>query len=330
MKKVFLAFAVAAMMVSCFSNEVVNNLEKTKIGFASHVAGNSTRAGENPSFTTANITAFDVWAFMDKPSGQVFDQERVTKNANGEWGYANTEYWYPAHTYHFVALAPVDRSNIEIALANAPYIAEAGLGTVTFTNVDGSDDVIYAETKVTTPDTITSMAPVGLSFKHLLSKIHFSFKNCFVGKFVSLVVSDIKMTAKDKATIDLTQDAIVWVPTADAKDVVLDFDDAGEAANFATGESVLSDNYRLTIPADDKQQYLVTFTVSTYNGDVKGADYPVEVYIKDCEFKAGKQYKFKVELSGDAMGLHPIVFGQPEIDDWVTDTNPEEDRELKL
>ena len=80
MKKVFLAFAVAAMMVSCFSNEVVNNLESTRIDFASHVAGNSTRADENPSFTTANIAAFDVWAFMDKPSGQVFDQERVKKN----------------------------------------------------------------------------------------------------------------------------------------------------------------------------------------------------------------------------------------------------------
>ncbi|MBQ1225417.1 MAG: hypothetical protein IIX82_05580, partial [Alistipes sp.] len=35
-----------------------------------------------------------------------------------------------------------------------------------------------------------------------------------------------------------------------------------------------------------------------------------------------------VYKSGDAMGLHPIVFGQPEIEGWVSDTNPEQDRDL--
>ena len=329
MKKVILALTVAATMVSCISNEIVNQPDIAKIDFAAGVQNGSSRV-DNPAITTANIDAFDVWAFMDEPSGIVFDQKRVSKNANGDWYYDNVQYWYASHTYNFVALAPVDHSNIEVVKANEPYIAPEGLGSVTFTNLDGTDDLIYAEQQVTTPATITAMAPVGLSFKHLLSKIRFTFKNCFNGEYESLVVSDIKMVAKNKAQVDLTQDVFSWVLDANAQDVVLDFGHAGEAKNFGIGESVSCDNHRLTIPADASQVYAVTFTVSTYNGTVKGQDYPIEVSIKNCEFKPGKQYNFKVELSGDAMGLDPIVFGQPVVDDWVTDANPEEENDLNL
>jgi hypothetical protein len=329
MKRVILALAVVATMVSCISNEIVNQPDIAKIDFGADVLGGLSRV-ENPALTTANIDAFDVWAFMDEPSGIVFNQKRESKNANGKWYYDNAQYWFASHTYNLVALAPVDHSNIEVALANHPYIAPEGLGVVTFTNLDGTDDLIYAEQQVVTPATITAMAPVGLSFKHLLSKIRFTFKNCFNGQYESLVVSNIKMTAKNKAQIDLTRDLFSWTLDAAAQDVVLDFGDAGEAKNFGIGESASCDKHRMTIPADDKQQYLVTFTVSTYNGTVKGQDYPISVTIKDCEFKPGKQYNFKVELSGDAMGLHPIVFGQPEIEGWVSDTNPEQDRDLDL
>jgi hypothetical protein len=330
MKKVIFVLAAVATMMSCMTNETVNNLDITKIDFGSYVQGVSSRANENPAFTTNNIEAFDVWAFMDRPSGLVFDQERVSKNANGEWTYAKTEYWYPSHTYNFVALAPVDHSNIEITLANAPYIAPEGLGSVTFTNLDGTDDLIYAEEQVTTPDTITSMAPVGLGFRHLLSKVRFTFKNCFTGEFSALAVKDIKMHVMNKASIDLTQDTFSWVFASDAQELVLDLGNGGKGVEFAVGESVSSDNHRLTIPADNTKTYKVTFTVSTYNGDVWGADYPVEATIKDCEFMPGKQYNFKVDLTGDAMGLYPIVFGKPVIDEWVSDTNPEQDSDLNL
>ena len=329
MKKVILILAVAATMVSCFSNEAVNQLDGTKIVFGSYVQAASSRV-DDPAITTNSIDAFDVWAFMDKPSGIIFNQERVSKNASGEWGYVDPVYWNSSHDYYFVALAPVDHSNIEIAPANNPHIAPEGLGTVIFTNLDGTDDLIYAEKQVSTPDVITSMAPVQLNFRHLLSKIRFTFKNCFNTEYESLVVSGILMKAKNKATIDLTQDTFSWVFANDAQEVVLDFGNAGEAKNFSVGESVLSDNLRLTIPADATQQYEVTLTVTIFNGDVKAGDYTVTPVIKDCAFLPGKQYNFTVKLSGDAMGLEPIEFGQPTVDDWVNDTNPEEESDLNL
>lgn len=316
-------------MVSCFSSEVTPQSDLTKIKFGAAINAAASRA-EDPAITTGNIDAFDVWAFMNEPTGVVFSQERVSKNSAGEWSYANTAYWCADRSYYFVALAPVDHSNIEIALANDPYIAKEGLGSVTFTNLDGTDDVIYsAPTIITTPATITSMPVVGLNFKHLLSKIRFSFKNCFLNN-EKLVVSDIKVVAKNKAAIDLTQPTFAWALDANAADVELDFGHAKSATQFAIGEWASCDKNRMTIPADASQEYAVSFNVVIYYGDQPSNAIPVTTTIKNCEFKMGTQYHFKVELSGDEMGLHPIVFGQPEVTDWVTDSNPEQDTDLGL
>ena len=319
MKKFFVLLAVAATMMSCFSSEFTPN---TAIKFDAAVKSNSTRATD-PAITSLNIDAFDVWAFMNEPSGILFNQQRVTK-VNGAWTYNPPAFWNPGRTYYFTALAPVDCSNIEITLANkdAGQISKEGLGSVTFTNVDGSHDLIYAApTTYTTPaivEELATMPQVGLNFKHLLSKVRFSFKNMFLNN-ETLVVTDIKMTAKNKASIDLTQPTYSWVFDAAAQDVVLDFGDAKSAQNFQIGQTVSCDINCLTIPADNTKEYAVTFNVTVYHGDQAGNPIPVSTTIKGVEFKIGTQYNFTVELSGDAMGLKPIIFDNPTVEDWATE-----------
>lgn len=330
MKKFFLVLAVAATMMSCFSSEFTPD---TAIKFDAAVKSNSTRATD-PAITSLNIDKFDVWAFMNEPSGILFNQQRVIKD-NGAWTYSPVAFWNPGRTYYFTALAPVDCSNIEITLANAAagQISKEGLGSVTFTNVDGSHDLIYAApTTYTTPATVeemTTMPLVGLNFKHLLSKVRFSFKNMFLNN-ETLVVSGIKMTAKNKASIDLTQPTYSWVFDAAAQDVVLNFGDANGAQNFEIGQVASCDINCLTIPADNTKEYAVTFNVTVYHGDQAGNPIPVSTTIKGVEFKIGTQYNFTVELAGDKMGLKPIVFGDPTVEEWVTDTNPEQEKPLPL
>lgn len=316
MKKVFLALAAAAMMVSCFGDQTISRSKDGAIVIGSYVQNSSVRAGENPTITSESIDAFDVWAFMDRPSGVVFSQERVSKDANGVWSYANTAYWSPAHEYFFAALAPVDNANIELALAQTPYIAPEGLGTVTFTNVDGTVDVLYAEQTVKTPDTITQMAPVSLGFKHLLSKVRFSFQNGLENANTSLVVREIAMTVPGKGSVALTENTFSWVLDTTAPATVLDFGSMDAGARVLIGEWANSDNHRLTIPADGSQEYLVTFKVDIYNGDVLGHTQPMSTVVKDCELKAGKQYNFKAKLTGDNLHLQPIVFDQITVEDW--------------
>ncbi len=332
MKKVFLALAAATMMVSCFGDQTIRRSDADAIVIGSYVQNSSVRAGENPTITTESIDAFDVWAFMDQPSGLVFSKERVSKDANGVWSYANTAYWSPSHTYYFAALAPVDDANIEIALAQDPYIAPEGLGEVTFTNVDGTVDVIYAEQKVTTPDTISQMAPVNLGFQHLLSKVRFSFKNGLQNENTTLIVHSITMTVPGKGSVDLTEDTFSWVIDTTAPATVLDFGSMDAGAKVAVGDWANSDNHRLTIPADASHSYLVSFKVDIYNGEVYGHTQDMTTTIKDCELKPGKQYNFKATLTGDNLHLLPIVFDQITVEDWseeITYDGGEIDTQLK-
>lgn len=316
MKKVILALATMAAMVSCVSNEIVGQSDIAKIEIGTCVMSSS-RAEANPSITSDNLDAFDVWAFMDKNTGRVFEKERVSKNASGVWSYQNIAYWTAGHTYHFAALAPVDHANIQLAMAADPYMVEGGLGTVTFENLDGTDDIIYAERVVATPETITSPMPaVNLAFKHLLSKVRFSFKNGLLNKFATLKVTNIKMVVPSKATIDLTQDTFVWALDAAAATTELDLGNMANGALVEVNSVASSDYERLTIPAPASQEYKVTFTVTLYNGDVEGESWDLSTTIKDCELLPGKQYNFKATLCADNLGLQPIEF-TAEVDDWV-------------
>lgn len=107
MKKILLsAFAIFAMM-ACNNEEPVRLQEQSLITFEDSFVEAKTRAAEDPSITTTKIDAFDVWGFINQPSGVVFNQERVTKSDKG-WGYKNLQYWMPEKSYYFHAVAPVD------------------------------------------------------------------------------------------------------------------------------------------------------------------------------------------------------------------------------
>ena len=319
MKKVFWALAAATMMVSCFGDQTLTRSDFNKIELGSYVNNTTVRAGENPTITSESIDAFDVWAFMDEPSGVVFSKERVSKDANGVWGYTNTAYWSPSHSYFFAALAPVDNASIELVLARDPYIAPEGLGTVTFTNEDGTVDLLYAEQKVSTPSTITKMAAVNLGFQHLLSKVRFSFQNCMSNVNTKLAVRNITMTVPGKASVALTEDTYSWVLDATAEAAVLKFGSMNAGAKVLVNEWGKSDNHRLTIPAGADKEYLVSFDVDIYANEVLGHTQPMTTTIKGCELKPGKQYNFTAKLTGDNLHLDPIVFDKPSVDEWGTE-----------
>ena len=176
------------------------------ISFDSFV-GNATKADPSYNESTKPLEAFKVWAFMDETAGNVFDAEVVTNNG-GVWGYQNLQYWYPKHTYYFAALAPVENAHWSVVEATDDAKAVYGLGTVSFTNVDGTEDLLYAKAKETTPADAATLANNGMpavemDFQHLLSKVKFTFQNGFNAKNTTVEVTGVTMTAPKKGTIDL-------------------------------------------------------------------------------------------------------------------------------
>ena len=205
MKKLLFVALAAVGLASCVQTEELAVAGgSTAIAFGDSYVYNATKA--DPTTTTASISSFDVWAFMDEVGGTVLTDEDVTKNASGVWGYSNLQYWAPNHTYYFAALSPANSANVTEDLAEGDA-AKLGLGEITFTNVEGTEDLLYAKAKETT-GTMAELAangkqPVVMQFQHLLSKVKFTFQNGFATNNMKVVVKNVRMSAPKSATIDL-------------------------------------------------------------------------------------------------------------------------------
>ena len=315
MKKLLFVALAAVGMAACVQNEeLVVAGGKVAIAFENAYVYNATKA-DNVTTTTGSITGFDVWAYMDEVGGTVLTDEDVTKNG-GTWGYTNIQYWMPNHTYYFAALSPMNSANVTETLADDPE-AQLGLGTVAFTNVDGTEDLLYAKAKVVTPEqsvlSTTGMDAVKLQFQHLLSKVRFTFKNGFTTDNMKVTVSNVEMSVPKSATIDLAvaDYAEGWVLGSEKFNLQF-----GGVEELAAQASAGTAEDRLTIPAAATEEYTVTFDVVVKSGSVVA--YEVEnmtATIKGYQIKMGCAYNFIAEITPDNLELKPIEF-TAQVDEW--------------
>ena len=324
MKKLFVSALAIASLVACSKDELVNQPQPVAIGFTGAFVENATRSTEDPSITTNSIDAFNVWGFMDKPAGTVFEAQDVTKGEAG-WTYNPLQYWLPDHDYYFAALAPMDSKNWTLDTANANTY---GAGVVSFNNVDGTEDLLYTATTVDTyGKTINSeYEKVGLIFNHLLSKVKFSFTNGFTAPNYWIKVTNIEMTAPASGTIDLAVEN--WWDNDDWQlgqdEVTLSFGNM-EVEKLAMSEKTESYSERLTIPASADQEYVVTFDVELFVG--KDMDTAVSAFqntmsttISGAALEMGKAYNFHAILDASNIAddaLAPIEFEVLEVKEWV-------------
>ena len=310
--------AVAAL-ASCMKEQTLSTQQPGAIAFDNAILDNALRSAVDPSTTTATLNAFDVWAFMDNASGVVFEGEDVTKN--GTWTYTNTQYWAPNHTYYFAALAPMNSANWTLDTAEAN---ELGAGVVSFTNVEGTEDVLYAATSVVTPDAATlaqtNMEKVKFQFNHLLSKVKFTFKNAFTTENAYVVVKNVTMSAPKTGTLALnTADwwtGDKWALGTEAVELAF-----GDVAKLAMGEADEAANERLTIPAAAGYVYEIKFTVDLYMGDVLAATYNKIATVSDEALEMGKAYNFAAEINAENLELQAIEFDVDEVKAWEEATD---------
>ena len=324
MKKLLVSVLAIAGLVACTQETTLVQKGNAPMEFGAAFVDNATRANAavDPSTTTESITGFDVWGFMDQPSGKVFEGEDVT-GEKGNFTYVNTQYWLPGHDYYFAALAPMNSANWTL---NTEAANIHGAGIVNFHNVDGTEDLLYAAEMVSTKNLQVGETPgvVELQFSHLLSKVKFSFTNGFDNTNAYIDVKEVTMEVPAFASINLAQQdwwsTNQWV-LAEGK-TTLAFGDA--CAKTAMGVKQETANERLTIPAGADQEYKVTFKVQLYFGDVAAFAevQTLESVVKGVALEMGKAYNFTAEInasniSEDGKELLPIVFDVEEVKDWV-------------
>ena len=317
MKKIIFALICAGALAGC-AKEDVTTTPQVAITFADafvDVQGTHTKVAD-PSITTGSIDAFKVWGFMDSKDGLMFDGELVSK-VGGEWTYENQQFWTPNHKYVFGALAPVKNYSWSLNNDNAN---EYGIGVVTFTNVEGTEDLLYASTSVNTPDIdkllAEGMDTVKLTFNHLLSKLKFTFINGFTTPNVTMKVSEIKMAVPKAAAIVLAVEK--WWDNDDWKfngteKTTLDFADVPV---LEITKSAASANERLTIPAGKNESYEISFKVNLYVGDQPAMEVVKTATLTGVAFNMGRSYNIKTEINPENLGLSPIEF-EVEVKEWI-------------
>ena len=311
MKKLFIIGVAAFALAACVQEQVMEAPQGGAITFESAFIDNATRAAVDPSTTTNTLTAFDVWGFVKEYDGIVFVDQDVTLNG-GAWGYEGTQFWAPDQPYYFAALAPMNSANLDHVLATGDA-AKLGLGTLTFTNVDGTEDVLYATSHVVSKGLNMPNDPVKFQFRHLLSKVKFTFKNGFITNNASVKITNIKMTAPAAASIDVAQAdyAKAWVPE-NAK-VTLAF---GDVEQLTYGQEAECADERLTIPAAATYEYNVTFDVELFMGAQSVYAVSKTSKVTGVELEMGKAYNFTAEINPENLDLDIITFDVIEVEDW--------------
>ena len=312
MKKILVSVLAIAGLVACNNENVISEANNSQaITFGAFVE-NATRAND-PSTTTNNIDEFSVWGYMNTDAGIVFNDELVSRSGSS-WVYTNLQYWLPGNHYYFAAFAG-DRNDVAGLPENAAMGAE-GLGTITFHNVEGTNDILYAQTDIFADATATS---INLQFAHLLSKVKFTFANGFANENTTVVVKDITMDVPAYGDLTLNKtayDAKKYIGANHADTTTLEFGHMNNAAKLAIGTKESSDNERLTIPAGADKDYTIKFNVEVYNGEQCGLDRDMEVKLTGFEFVAGRAYNLVATISQENLHLNAIEF-MVEVDEWI-------------
>lgn len=282
------------------------------IAFDGAFVDNATRSAYDPSTKTTSLTAFDVWGFVKEYDGTVFFDQDVTFNGSS-WEYMGTQFWAPNQPYYFTALAPMNSENVIESLATEDA-AKLGLGTIEFTNVDGTEDLLYASASVITNGPSEPNDPVKFQFKHLLSKVKFTFKNGFLTDNVFVKVNNIKMIAPAKGSIDLAQVDYSKAWTLENKTITLNF---GDVEKLSYGMEAECAQERLSLPASSAYLYNITFDVELYIETQSVYKVSMTSAVAGVELEMGKAYNFIAEINPNNLDLAAITFDVIEVDQWT-------------
>lgn len=318
-------FAVAAL-AACTTEQTIVAPQNEAIGFDTFV-DNSTRAED---ITTNNIANFGVYGTVTKGgnSALIFDNTKVAGTKESGYTYSPAQYWIADAVYDFLAFAPFTNAKWTYTPTDAQV---AKTGTFSFNNETAAadQDVVYAYTTKTTEDKLNAnnTQAVAFTFKHILSKVAFSFTNTFTDGNTTLSVYNVKInnTAKNGTMAIVDGEDKAWVGV---DNLVVPFGDQATAVNTLKAKAIANKNgtlklaHHYVIPAE--RAYNITFDVDLYQAGVYLATYNHEIN-SAIDFAKNGNYVLSIKLAPESIDpenkLYPIEFTVNKVDDWGTESS---------
>ena len=320
MKKIFIAVLALAAVAACNKSEIVSVSEGNAIAFDNAFVDNATKSVNDPSFTNEEGKMFNDFAVYGYVEGaELFAGVKVSKTIDNEdldqdWKYSGTQYWIAGAKYNFAAVAPFT-GNWEKTAASKDGVS------LSFKN-NGTTDLLYAQTSEI-EGKVSENTAVEFTFRHILSKVKFSFENAYNATNATIIVRNITITnAYKTANAALNASETTWKDQAG--ELALAFGNAAVASvdaeeAFAFGTTVESYNELLLIPGAVTDGYNVTFIVDLIIGDtlVKSYEHTATV---DFTPVAGTCYAINAEINAANIDpkneQEPIEFTVAALPSW--------------
>ena len=330
MKKILFAAAALVAMASCATEDIVSRPAPEAIGFDSAFVDNSTRSNVDPSYTNDNLFA-DFAVFGHVKEAVLFKNKQVTGSGiNGTWTYEGTQYWVNGAKYNFAAIAPMTTTN-GCYWENAVTTVNAECSAIT-TEFDfhsnAVTDLLYAEAENITGKA-SGNTKIGFSFRHLLSKVKFSFKNEYSTEVFSIKVKDIRIeNAYVDGHVKVTNNATEWTAsnaTSNLGQIYVGHTNVDGAAYntdapaYSYGTTLESHYECFLIPGAVPGGYNVTFTVELWVDDIQIETYNHSAVV-DFAPAPGMAYDINAVLTPNNIdpttSQEPIEFTVIEVKDW--------------
>ncbi|MCI9607006.1 MAG: fimbrillin family protein [Muribaculaceae bacterium] len=193
----YLLPGICVMMAGCSSSEIIDDVSKSessRIGFDTHMNKNS-RALDNSNFNSFFVYGSYTVTTSSQPV-QVFTGDRVTKGQDGNWTYTNDRYWNPQGTYDFYAYS-CENTTVQTGVTGNANLNGRILNLVNYTiNQDHArHDLVYATAKdQKRTDPTGTASPVSFAFKHILTRLKFTFKSAIPGESYTVKISNVSIS----------------------------------------------------------------------------------------------------------------------------------------
>lgn len=320
-----LGVAVAALS-GCSQSEILEVAEGRAIGFSSFV-NNNTRAAITEIAETDDLTEYYVYGYHTD-NIPVFENVKVTTN-----GTEYTAYWEQGKTYNFAAYSD-GNSKID---SDISFSSTEDKLTISNYTPDNANDLVAAIAEDLTCNDPSTQGKVGLTFKHLLSQVKFTFTNTDSRSY-TMKISDIQIanaikTAKVEFTGTGSTAVPVWSGSPTGSGVpAYEFDDLNDIAADGTHETEC-----LVIPQSN-ENLQVTFT-ATFWDNASSEENPIRtgkfvaslkydnlesvVGTEANKWTAGFRYNYtatvnasQIEDTQNPTELYPIKFEVNAVEGW--------------
>ena len=330
MNKRILTVAVAALALSaCSKNETVEVAGNQAIKFGNAFVNNSTRA-VSASITEDNFAKFYVFGDYENSGTwvDVFNNVEVTgTNAGGDneqWTPTQEAYWQANKSYNFGAYA----NGTAQAKPESGVSFNPGTYTLNFTGYEaGENDLVAAVATNQSWNGTDAEGPlVPLTFKHLLSKVRFTFTTKAVDTY-TIKVSDLTFTATKTGASCKYNGTIIekWSGTSAA----YEYDDIADYALSASEIEDGAENFtEMFVIPQANEDLTVEFTVSVYDGSSsetalyeKNFTASLEYGENSKEWQPGYSYNYKAMINPDDVAdenkAPVILFTVTSVEGWT-------------